>query len=85
MIITEQTLIHAGACHGGVKDFRKFFPSGFDTNFWTLELQIKILKKTRLKKYIAWAWHKSLIPMWSLSGANIEGADLGRANWGAIL
>jgi uncharacterized protein YjbI with pentapeptide repeats len=79
MKITEQTLKDKSACSDGVKAFNDMFPDGFDRSDWTQEKQIEILKSP-LGRYLGWAHVKGIVPVWSMQGANLEGAYLGRAN-----
>ena len=79
MKITKELLIEKGARCEGLQQFARFFPSGFDGE-WTRELQIKILTKTRLRRHFGWAVDAGVVPMWGMSGANLDGANLYRAS-----
>jgi uncharacterized protein YjbI with pentapeptide repeats len=85
MIITKKMLIEKGADCEGVQEFERFFPHGLDLSLWTRDFQIRIIKKTRLRKHITWAYCNDIIPLWSmnradLSSANLSSADLYSAN-----
>lgn len=76
--ITIKDLEAKDACQSGIDEFVKQF--GKVTNLdWTRESQIELLKKP-MRKYIGWAYWVGLIPLWSMSGANLTGADLTGAN-----
>ncbi len=81
--ITTQTLKDLRACQEGIDDFVRI-TGGELICEWTLEKQIELLK-TDLRKWFGWAVENKLIPMWSMSGAdlyraNLYGADLSGAN-----
>lgn len=76
MKITKELLKEKRACAEGEKAFNRFFPDGFDVSLWTAEFQMRIIKKTRLRKYIGWAHRSGLIPLSNLCGSNLRGSDL---------
>ena len=80
MKITKELLVQKQACIDGAKIFNRFYPNGFDLGRWTPEYQFKVITKTRLRKYVGWAYNAGLIPLWSLSSANLSLANLRSAN-----
>jgi len=78
--ITKDQLLSLNACEEAVDLFDRFFPNGFDMSKWSLEYQIKILTKTRLRKYLGWCFDNKLLPQWSMCGADLNGANLRYAN-----
>ena len=76
MKLTITELQNKEACIEGIELFERFFPEGFDLSKLTLEYQIKILTKTRLKQYWGWAVGNRLIPALSMNDANLTGANL---------
>jgi len=85
MKITKTLLENYNACKEGIKEFEKFFPQGFDLKNWTLEKQLEIIKSD-LRKYFGWAVFNGIIPIWSMSRADLSRADLSGANlYGANL
>ena len=78
MKITADDLLRKEACEDGVALFRKLYPDGFGGE-WNREAQIKILRSP-LRKHLAWAWNVGLVPMWSISNANLSNANLSYAN-----
>ena len=76
--ITVKQLEEMQACDEGVKAFGDLFGKSANIE-WTLEKQIEILK-SRLGRYVGWAFCKHLIPMWSMSSANLSSADLRSAD-----
>ena len=79
MRITKKLLEEKDACVEGLACFNATFPNGIDLKDWTVEKQIEVLKSD-LRKYIGWAFVRGIIPLWSMQGANLEGANLGGAN-----
>jgi uncharacterized protein YjbI with pentapeptide repeats len=77
--ITLEQLKGKTACQSGIDDFLSAYPSGIAEIEWTRDDMIAMLK-TPLRKWIGWAYYKSLLPYWSLHGANLSGADLIGAN-----
>src|SRR5512135_1482497 len=85
LIITAETLRRADACESGIRIFERECPDGLPLALWTLDLQIHAVLSP-LRAYIGWAWRNRIVPLWSLSGANLSRADLSHANlWGANL
>ena len=80
MKITKELLEEKRACADGFKAFNRFYPNGFDLSLWDKEVQIKIITKTRLRKYIGWAHEVGLIPIWSMRSADLRSANLTSAN-----
>ena len=78
MRITKKLLEEKDACAEGLACFNATFPDGIDLKDWTAEKQIEVLKSD-LRKYIGWAFARGIIPLWSMQGANLEGAYLGGA------
>src|SRR3990167_1489266 len=90
MLLTVDMLHAKGACASGIEDFRAIFGDKFDGD-WTPDLQLWVLhdwpyatpegvRLVSLRKYIGWAYAQKLIPLWSMSGANLSGANLHGAN-----
>ena len=73
--ITKKLLEEKEACAEGLACFNFAFPNGIDLKDWTVEKQIEVLKSD-LRKYIGWAFVRGIIPLWSMQGANLEGAYL---------
>jgi uncharacterized protein YjbI with pentapeptide repeats len=79
VLITRKYLKEKNACTNGISAFDSVFPQGFDLKDWTVEKQIEILKSD-LRIYIGWAFARGIVPLWSMEGANLGGANLGGAN-----
>lgn len=75
MRITTDTLYDNGACLAGISAFRTVFPDGFSGE-WTADAQMWVLAFPQTRRYLGWAWHNGLVPMWSLRDANLCGAYL---------
>ena len=78
MKITVQDLENKRACQLGIRLFQKIYGDEHEFD-WTLGKQIEIIKSP-LGKYFGWAVYNGLLPMWSMAGANLAGADLANAN-----
>jgi len=76
--ITTKMLKNMNACQSGVDDFERI-TGGKLVCEWTPEMQIELLK-TDLRKWFGWAVSNKLLPVWSMSGANLTGANLTGAN-----
>lgn len=78
--LTRSQLEKLAACDDGIEALETLLGEGdeWETD-WTRKRQIELLQTT-VGKYIGWAHANGLIPMWSMSGANLSGADLSRAN-----
>lgn len=76
--LTVNQLVGAGASCGGLGEFKRLFGEYVEVE-WTREKQIEVLKGP-LGPHVGWAYHKGLIPSWSLSGADLTRADLSEAN-----
>ena len=76
--IATQMLKDMNACQSGVDDFERI-TGGKLVCEWTPEKQIELLK-TDLRKWFGWAVSNKLLPVWSMSGANLTGANLTGAN-----
>ena len=72
--ITTKMLKNMNACQSGVDDFERI-TGGKLVCEWTPEMQIELLK-TDLRKWFGWAVSNKLLPVWSMSGANLSGANL---------
>jgi hypothetical protein len=82
--ITVAQLREKGACASGIKEFTDQYGEEAEIE-WTAETQVDFIKSP-LRKYFGWAVDNNLIPMWSMRGANLRGANLEGANlWGADL
>ena len=77
MKITVEDLERLGACKEGIEIFRDIFGDEYVAE-WTLEEQINLIRSP-LRKYFGWAVNMSLVPMWSMSEANLSGANLSEA------
>jgi len=77
-ISTEQ-LEELDACEKAIIEFKEYFHKDEVTLNWTPRLQLAIVKSP-LRKYIRWAVENKIIPLWSMSGANLSGANLSGAN-----
>ena len=76
--ITTKMLKNMNACQSGVDDFERI-TGGKLVCEWTPEMQIELLK-TDLRKWFGWAVSNKLLPVWSMSGANLSWANLSRAD-----
>jgi len=79
MKLTVEDLKALGACPEGIADFADVFPNGIDVPEWDRWCQTVVLG-TKMRRWFGWAWHNQLIPLWSLSGADLSGADLSGAD-----
>ena len=90
MLLTVDMLHAKGACASGIEDFRAIFGDKFEGD-WTPDLQLWVLhdwpyatpegvRLVSLRKYIGWAYAQKLIPLWSMSGADLSTADLSTAD-----
>ena len=77
-ISTEQ-LEELDACEKAIIEFKEYFHKDEVTLNWTPRLQLAIVKSP-LRKYIRWAVENKIIPLWSMSGANLSRANLSGAN-----
>lgn len=90
MKITMQQLVHRNACGESIKDFNKLAPSGAWEFDCTPQWQLDFIRTTN-RKWFGWLVYNTLVPMWSMRGANLWKADLSEANlyganlWGADL
>jgi len=83
MRITIKDLQRMRACESGVAAFREVCGDVIEGE-WTAEAQAFALS-TPLRRYLGWAVHVGLIPLWSmnrwdLTRADLTDADLTRAN-----
>ena len=76
--ITVDDLKSLNACPAGIDEFVADFGNVYEAE-WTLEEQLRILK-TPMRRWIGWAYRVGLIPLWSMSGANLSEADLSEAD-----
>ena len=76
--ITTKMLKNMNACQSGVDDFERI-TGGKLVCEWTPEMQLELLK-TDLRKWFGWAVSNKLLPVWSMSGANLSWANLSRAD-----
>jgi uncharacterized protein YjbI with pentapeptide repeats len=76
--ITVDQLIQLNACEEGIEDFKKEFGDSVTLD-WTPETQIQLIKGS-LRKWFGWTVFNKLLPVWSMSGADLSGADLSGAN-----
>jgi uncharacterized protein YjbI with pentapeptide repeats len=76
--ITVDQLIKLNACQEGIEDFKREFGDSIALD-WTPETQIQLIKGS-LRKWFGWAVFNKLLPLWSMSGADLSGADLSGAN-----
>lgn len=65
------------ACEDGVEEFIRHYGEQVELN-WTLEAQIEAIQGP-LRRYMGWAWHHNVLPMWSMRGADLGRATLTRA------
>ena len=82
VVITYQQLVDAKACEEDLEAWREFFGGEHDMVIdggWTRDAQLLLLH-TPLRRYIGWACDNGLIPMWSMSRADLHGADLQRSD-----
>ena len=77
MRITIEQLQALDACKEGIAAFRNYFGEIAEQE-WTREKQLEIINSP-LRVYFGWAVNNGLIPIWSMSDANLSGADLSRA------
>ena len=78
-MITVEYLREIKACEEGILVFTEVYPAGLDPAAWTLEEQLRVLKHTKLREYLGWAWENQVVPQWSMTRADLTGADLTRA------
>ncbi len=76
--VTAQMLLDADACEAGVLAFKATYPRGY-RGPWSREILLTVLR-TEMRRYVGWGVEKGIIPMWSLSGADLSGADLSGAD-----
>ena len=78
--LTLNQLTKLSACQEGIDTLKKILGDKEEwSENWTLEKQLELFK-TPLKRYIMWATTQKLIPLWSMSRANLYGADLSGAD-----
>lgn len=74
MLITEQVLRDKRAYCEGIQEFLAEYPEGYDTDNWTPEEQVRVLRSGPLKKHLVWAWIKGLLTEFSMAGADLSEA-----------
>jgi len=72
--ITKEQLMELGACPGGVTDLKEKYGDSVSLDF-TYEAQLQIIQGP-LRKWFGWCVRKKIIPMWSMSRADLSGANL---------
>ena len=80
MRITIKDLQRMRACESGVAAFREVCGDVIEGE-WTAEAQAFALS-TPLRRYLGWAVHDGLIPLWSMNRWDLTRADLRYANLG---
>ena len=78
LTITAAQLEKIGACSEGVKLFKKTYGDKAIIK-WTLDAQIELIKSP-MGRYLGWAFWNKLLPLWSMSYADLSSADLRYAN-----
>ena len=76
--ITRQQLEDLSACDEALRAFAEVYGT-IATEDWTRDKQIEILLSP-LGRFVGWAWEKGLLPMWSMNGASLYGANLNYAS-----
>ena len=74
LTITAAQLEKIGACSEGVKLFKKTYGDKAIIK-WTLDAQIELIKSP-MGRYLGWAFWNKLLPLWSMSYADLSSADL---------
>jgi uncharacterized protein YjbI with pentapeptide repeats len=87
VILTRDAIIQTKPCSDGMAAWDEYLAGGdaHATGGWSRDVQILALLHTPLRRYLGWAWRGGLLPMWSMSSANLseanlQGADLSQAN-----
>ena len=80
MKITEELLRQKGAYEEGIAAFVAVYPEGLELSDWTQEEQLRVLRDTDLRRYLGGWWGGGILPVWTLRGADLSGADLNRAD-----
>ena len=78
--VTRQQLENLNACQPGLDWFDSVATDGVWSVDWTPETQIDWIKNRGLCRWIGWAIDKKLLPLWSMSGADLYEADLYEAD-----
>lgn len=76
MKITIEQLRNLGACRTGKDNFRRMFPSGEFNGQWTKKKQMELLRAGKLHRWLYWLTQNSLLPLWSLSMADLSDCRL---------
>ena len=88
MIITLTYLRSIGACRPSRQWFARRYLESHDcrvpVSVWTRDEQIAVLRDGF--RWLGWAFDRGVLPMWSMTGADLTGADLTdayltRARW----
>ena len=79
MKITLRQLQDSNACQSGINEFQSKHGEVWEFDC-SLDWQIEFIKSPS-RKWFGWLVESGLVPMWSMNGANLRGADL----WGANL
>mgnify|MGYP003564052486 CR=1 FL=1 len=81
VILTRDAVVGAGACADGMMAWDEYLDGGdaHATGGWTRDVQILALH-TPLRRYLGWAWDRGVLPMWSMAGADLTGANLSEAD-----
>ena len=77
--ITINQLREMDACQEGIENFLTAYPKGIWESDWSFDDQIAFIKSP-LRKWFGWAVLNKLIPLWSMTRADLSGADLSWAD-----
>lgn len=75
--LTEEKLFQLMACKPAVSLFKEHYPKGVSVD-WTLETQIEFLMNP-FRRYFDWLVKETIVPVWSMRGVCLDGADLSGA------